>query len=362
MFKLKFLPATIGDSIWVTYGTESDRHHILIDGGTAGTRQHIKKEITALPADRRKLELMVVSHVDKDHINGIRTLLEREEIEFEIGDFWYNGFHHLPNPEDEEDDESLGAKQGEALSEALVDQGIHWNKHFDGQAVVVPDHGALPEFTLPGGMKITLLGPTTEALAELRPDWIREVEEAGMEPGAVQPDDRFDDDDEHLGVTDFLTADDVADLAETPFTGDHSAANGSSIAFLAEVDEKRVLFTADAHADRMLEALERFSPGQPVHVHLFKISHHGSKGTTNRQLIEKVETTRHVFSTNGSIFKHPDDETVAKVLTFGGNDLELFFNYRKPTNIVWEEASLQNDLGYTTHYPVGGQSGIEIEL
>ena len=109
---------------------------------------------------------MVVSHVEKDHIIGIRTLLEREEVEFEVGDFWHNGFHHLPTPNETEDDESLGAKQREALSAALIDQAIHWNQHFDGQAVVVPDHGALPAFTYPGGMKITLLGPTSEALTE----------------------------------------------------------------------------------------------------------------------------------------------------------------------------------------------------
>ena len=359
MFKVKFLPATIGDCIWIEYGTESDPHFMLIDGGTAGTRKHIKKLLKAIPADKRKLELVVVSHVDKDHINGIRTLLEKQEVEFKIGDFWYNGFHHLPVPAGEE----LGAKQGEALSAALVDQKITWNKEFDGKSVVIPDSGSLPQTTLPGGMKLTLLGPTNDALAELRHDWIKEVEKAGMEPGTAVPDeDDQPSGDESLGVADVLTAEDIADLAESPFPGDGSSANGSSIAFLAEFDGKRVLFAADAHADQLCEALKRMSPSNRVKVDLFKVSHHGSKGTTNRELVEKVDTERYVFSTNGSIFKHPDDETIAKILTFGNSNLELSFNYRKKTNTVWEDSSLQSELNFTTIYPEDGKEGIELVI
>lgn len=362
MFKLKFLPATIGDAIWITYGPDDHPHYMLIDGGTGGTRKHIKAEINAIASATPTVDLVVVSHMDKDHINGIRTLLEREETDVEIAEFWYNGFHHLPVIEDH-DDEMLGAKQGEALTEVLVEQGVNWNERFDRDAVAIADEGPLPEFTFPGGMKITLLGPTAGALADLRPVWIKEVTDAGMLPGAVVPDDdEEDDDDEFLGGADFLTADDVADLADSPFPGDGSKANGSSIAIVAEFDGKRALFAADAHADHMLDALERLSPGEPLDVDIFKVSHHGSKGTTNRELIEKVSTSRYVFSTNGSIFKHPDDEAVAKVLTFGGNNPELIFNYRKATNTVWENPSLQDDLAYTTLYPDEGDEGIEIEV
>ena len=42
MLKIKFLPGTIGDAIWVSYGKSENPKFILIDGGTAGTRKHIK--------------------------------------------------------------------------------------------------------------------------------------------------------------------------------------------------------------------------------------------------------------------------------------------------------------------------------
>ena len=126
MFRLKFLPATIGDAIWVTYGASGKLHHVLIDGGTKGTRQRIQQELKSLPQNERKFELVVVSHVDKDHIGGILTLLQKHEVDFEVKDFWFNAFRHLPAT----DDAFLSIIEGEQLTQELVEQEIAWNAAF----------------------------------------------------------------------------------------------------------------------------------------------------------------------------------------------------------------------------------------
>ena len=152
MFRLKFLPATIGDSIWVSYGDPHNAHHILIDGGTRGTSHRIQQELNALPPSQRKFELMVVSHIDKDHIGGILTLLQNREVDFQIEDFWFNAFRHLPV--DDDDDQLISVEQGEQLTTELVDQAIVWNAAFGPsgrKAVVIPDTGPLPRVTLAGG-------------------------------------------------------------------------------------------------------------------------------------------------------------------------------------------------------------------
>ena len=95
---------------------------------------------------------------------------------------------------------------------------------------------------------------------------------------------------------------------------------------------------------------------------LCKISHHGSKTTTSRDLIAKLDCPRYVFSTNGSIFKHPHAETVSRVIVAGGNAPHLFFNYKTPRNSIWENGDLQAEHGYATTYPQGSDSGIEINL
>lgn len=358
MFQLRFLPATIGDSIWVTYGDADHQHHLLIDGGTAGTRNHIHSELRNLPEGERLVELMVVSHVDKDHIGGILTMLERNEVEFKVNDFWFNAFRHMPQV----DDALLSVAQGERLTNALDDRDetITWNGAFDEQAVVIPESGDLPEITLAGGMKLTLLSPNLDALHEMGDEWAHEVLGEGLEPGGElsEEEEAPDFDDMLLGGA----LPDVVTLAESDFDSDDSPANGSSIAFLAEFEGKRVLFAADAHVPLLLDSLEKISPGEKLDVDLFKVSHHGSKRTISRELVEKVNCRRFAISTNGSIFRHPDHEAVARILVGDQDDLELHFNYRSPHNEIWDRDELKGDFGYEAFYPPTGEQGITIDV
>jgi beta-lactamase superfamily II metal-dependent hydrolase len=359
MFKVKFLPARFGDSIWIEYGDEHAPRRLLIDGGTAGTRKNLQALLNSLPVEQRRFELIVVTHIDRDHIEGILGLLEQVDLDFEVGEVWFNGWLHLPSVPGAV---SYGAIQGERLSESILDHQLPWNRLFNEQAVSLPESGDLPVIELPGGMKLTLLSPTLEKLAQLKPVWEREVRDANLEPGfgmaendANQPVGEV----QEYGIFDFP---DIDLLAASKFEEDNSEANGSSIAFLAEYDGKRVALTADAHADALLEAFERLSPANRINLDLYKLSHHGSKFTTSRPLIEKLDCPLYVFSTNGSIFKHPDQETVSRVIVAGGEHPELVFNYRNDRNDIWDLESLKSEHGYTTRYPTEPGQGIEISL
>ena len=358
MYKIKFLPARFGDSIWIEYGGPQSTRRLLIDGGTAGTRARIGTEIKALPADQRRLELVVVSHVDRDHIEGVLGLLEDQDPLVEIGDFWFNGFAHLVP---ESGDEEFGAIQGERLSKAILDLELPWNAAFDGKAVSAPGQGSLPTKTLAGGMQITLLTPSPVELALLKPVWEAEVRAANLDPGfGLQPNDEQEPEgDEQFGAEDLP---DIEALSQSPFNGDDSEANGSSISFIAEFEGKRALFAADAHVERLIAALDRFSPGAKPALDLFKISHHGSKRTTSNELIQAVNCSTFVFSTNGSVFKHPHVESVARVIKSGGDAPRLVFNYHGPQNEVWDLDLLKQQHGYSTLYPAAGDEGIEIAL
>ncbi len=366
MFEIRFLPARFGDCIWLAYGDPQAPRNVLVDGGTGGTRHDIRTRLEALPADQRRLELLVVSHIDRDHIGGILGLLDRDDVGFEVGDIWFNGLDHLPRLDDP-GAESLGALQAERLSERLSLLGLPWNQAFGGEAVVIPEDGPLPVHELTGGLRLTLLSPTHVALARLRPVWEREVREAGLVPGfgldfsvdaeplSAEP--------ESLGTTDLP---DIDALAATPFDADDSAANGSSIAFLAEHDGKRVLLAADANAASLRASLDRLAPGERVPVDLFKISHHGSRRTTSTELIEQVSCPTFVFSTNTSVFKHPHHEAVARVIKAGpmapGDVPHLVFNYRKERNEVWDLDLLKTRHRYRTTYPPDGEEGVVVTL
>lgn len=352
---IHFLPARFGDAIIVDWVTNNKKRRMLIDGGTRGTRHDIRKVLDDQLSD---LELTVVSHIDRDHIEGLLAMLEEEELGFTTRDFWFNGYNHLPKPEG--DDEDFGAVQGERLSAALIAKNLPRNKAFQGKAVVVPDAGELPFLVLDGGMKITLLGPSNQNLAELLPVWEQKVREANLDPGfgLVENDVEPTSNDESFDAVDIP---DVPALANLPFTDDDSQANRSSIAFIAEHDGKKVLFAGDACVETLLNGLERFAPGEVVEFELVKIPHHGSPHNISKSLIDKLDCKRWIFSSNGSNFNHPKQEAVARVIEFVDAP-QLIFNYRSDENVIWEVPEIQQIYNYTAVYPALGQNGVTIVL
>ncbi len=64
----KFLKAGNGDSILIS----TNRSNILIDGGTKRTFNiYLKKEIDRLREANQIVDLMVLTHIDSDHIDGL---------------------------------------------------------------------------------------------------------------------------------------------------------------------------------------------------------------------------------------------------------------------------------------------------
>ena len=111
----------------------------------------MKARFAAQPAEHRAFDLVVCSHIDNDHINGLLTLFRRRPDGFRAGDVWFNPRDHLVP-------DALGTGQGDQLSELLGPARDRWNAAFGGRAVVVPDGGPLPERELTG-MTITVLAP-----------------------------------------------------------------------------------------------------------------------------------------------------------------------------------------------------------
>lgn len=353
MFRIHMLPAMFGDCLWVDYGEPADPKVLLIDAGTAGTWKPLLRKIEGRIAASGKplvIELFVVTHVDRDHIGGAIKLLEQlHNLQVTIREVWFNGWHHLNKSTPPLKKDELGSKDGEQLSALLLDTPIPWNGKFGRRAVVVPDAGKLPTFTFEG-MEITLLSPDQGKLEDLIPAWIDELAEANLEPGDAY----------EVKPPDVLGAVPVDILAGYPFKMDKAEANGSSISFLASYKGKTVLFGADAHPDILVRNLGRVKPSLLANgITALKLSHHGSKGNTNDDLVRMLKAKHYLVSTNGSIYNHPDDEAIARVLTLGPDGKRLHFNYRKTTNDRW--ADEEADHAYTAHYGTD-HDGLVVDL
>lgn len=355
---ITMLPAKEGDCLHIAYGEEADQKHILIDAGRQWTWKNALKDRFA-DSGIDSLELLVVTHVDRDHIDGMLALVSDPDLEIEVKHFWFNTWDHLQGnaivlPDTDDDDiEPFGAKMGEELSTHSIDKGWSWNHQFGGKAVELSDDVANNAIRL-GDITLTLLSPNRTKLEELAPKWKKECTKAGLTPGATVEDYVLDDDDiEDFGAINIDT------LAAEAFVGDGSEANGSSIAFILDYKGVKLLLSGDAHADLLVKSLKSLgaTPDDPLTLNAFKVPHHGSKYNISNELIELLSCENYLVSTNGNYFKHPEDVAIARLIKHGTDNSVLNFNYKTDFNKFWKNNQWQNKYHYSTNFPPDGEDG-----
>lgn len=366
-FTIEMLPAQEGDALLVEWGADGPNHRILIDGGRGG--RALNGQLTAaferLSVDQRHFELVVCSHMDADHIAGLLGLFGQPPEGFSVGEVWFNAFRHLP----QDDLDVLGWEQSDRL-EVLVDEFVAdhpdtaWNDTFGGGgAIVVPDQPTvdpLPSVSIEG-LTITLVSPTLERLRSVAKEWPEAVrrERLGLEPG--EDDSESDGDggdvlgfDEDKGV-------EPSELAERAYKPDKRAPNGSSIAFIVEFAQKRVLFGADAHAEVLVDTLRRWQPEGTIAFDAVKLSHHCSEKNLSPELLELIDAPTWLVSTNGSSHHHPDRRAIARLIT-RGVPTNLVFNYRSDETDEWGKASRQDSYGFTAYLPPRDKPGVRYDV
>lgn len=365
MLAIEMLPAGHGDAVIIEYGSGHDVHRVLVDAGTVHSWAHVRKRLADMP--NRQFEVFVITHVDEDHIGGAVALLQDRSLRRRVPRIWFNGYVHSDRGGD-----VLGPVDGERLTWAIRKGPHEWNEPFPnpitrgvGGPIVVSSQGDCPKFELPGGATIHLLSPTGPKLARMADVWAQVVKKAGLVPGAGA---------------------DVASRAPKPWRKeldalpaklspeqldelckkgrmDGSAANGSSIAFIFEHAGKRALLAADAHPAVLVKGLRRFAKSvgeERVRLHACKLPHHASKGNVTTALVEAMDVSHYLVSTNGDMFGHPDDAALARVLRSSSRPPTLHFNYSSERTLPWKVRA--GALGAKTVYPSRGKQGLRVVL
>jgi beta-lactamase superfamily II metal-dependent hydrolase len=324
-FAIEMLPAREGDCLLLEWPDQKRTRRALIDGGRKATYKSLRARLDQLPKDEREIELMVITHVDRDHVEGVIELLADPHPVVTFKDIWFNGFAHLNDPEATK--ESFGGVMGEALTTQLVKRKGRWNAAWKGRAACVRD-GGLETQPLEGGMRLTILSPDAGKMAQLIPSWERECAKAGLHPTKRLP--RPKEGEEAFGPVN------IDKLAAEAFEPDTAPANGSSIGLLAEHrDGGRALLGADCHVDRLMASLDVLQPQGRLQLDVFKLPHHGSSHNLSRELLDRVDCPAYLVSTNGSFFQHPTRSAIARVIRHGGKSPMLHFNYRSDFTRIW---------------------------
>jgi glyoxylase-like metal-dependent hydrolase (beta-lactamase superfamily II) len=71
-------PALDGDCLLLTWSRTNILHHLLVDLGRGATYRRTRSQLITLP----NLELLVISHVDADHIAGAIPMAAEDPAPF----------------------------------------------------------------------------------------------------------------------------------------------------------------------------------------------------------------------------------------------------------------------------------------
>lgn len=325
IFTLEALDAKHGDALLLHYGDPDAPQLVVIDGGPAGVFGHrMRPRLDDLrraraPDGGLPIRMLLVSHIDDDHVHGVLDLtdflIERKEqgepAPYEITTLWHNSFHEVVGRAAGTALSSVEQVQGASLEQlpgrlpvsretslvlASVGQGerlrnnadqlnLTVNEFFEDVGVVMGPHA--PVEPAPG-LKLTVIGPGQEQVDALREDW--EKKSARAKQGQATPQEM------------------EAILAAYL---DESVYNLSSIVVLAEMGGKRILLTGDARGDFILSGLEGAGVLRDgaVHVDLLKVPHHGSERDVEPDFFRRVTADHYVISANGK-YGNPDPPTL----------------------------------------------------
>jgi Metallo-beta-lactamase superfamily len=337
MIRLQMLPAEDGDCLLLSYGSPDNLRHILIDGGRPATHLAIRPILERVGVRGERIDVMVATHVDQDHILGLLGLLEDPQTPVTFGDVWFNGYHHLLDGHVE----TFGPLDGEKFSTLLLNQRQPWNRAFAGNAVEVGH----PFVQFDDAVFVHVLSPQRRQLEALAPVWLAECTKEGLIPGYAEQQPKPE------GYESFGAVD-IDQLADSSFVPDTSKTNASSIAFVFEYDEVRLLFTGDASDRQLVDSLGPLAAaeGGRFRIDALKVAHHGSGRNLSTALLNLIDCPRYLISTSGARHGHPEDVAMARILKYGGAKKEIIFNYKSRAS-NWDDPSCESRYGYTVRGP-----------
>jgi glyoxylase-like metal-dependent hydrolase (beta-lactamase superfamily II) len=323
MLVLEALRAKFGDSLLLHSGTAKRPQLTVIDGGPPGVyNDALRPRLEAIRAERGldartplDVELMMVSHIDDDHVAGMlelaRKLNDRREsgqpLPWKIRRFWHNSFDDILDNDDLQVggsgsamntaslDEFLkpegslilaSVKQGRELRKLLDALGLGGNAPFKG---LVLCSGPAKAVTV-GDLKMTVVGPRKTELTALQAKWNTEIAPLLKK-------------EKNKGR-----------LAEIAAYVDDSVHNLSSIVVLVESQGKRILLTGDGRGDHTLDGLKaaKLLKKGKLAVDVLKVPHHGSSRNVEKGYFETIVAKHYVVSADGK-HDNPDLETLEMI-------------------------------------------------
>lgn len=304
---IDILQAGYGDSIFISINKGNSFFNVLVDGGLASIYYNVRERrcpigplkalLNSLKNKDCHIDLLICTHVDDDHIGGIRKWFETD---FPTDDFvreiWINDDVLIADRHD------LNNTSAHAAS--IIDKLKEFNIRY--QNGIVTGFSKKNEFC-----SINVLAPSIAHHNVIAHDIHESLDNTSTEK-------------ENNKKT-FMEL-----VQEKWKMKDNTAENEASIAFELECwDGAKLLLLGDANYQDYMEGLKLFHPDkeEKLEYNIVKLSHHGSKNNFHPDFLKRIHTPYYIVSTNGGKFKHPDKDVLAQIIW--NTDSVILFNYKK---------------------------------
>jgi len=313
--KLNILKAHHGDSIVIeTFDSDKNIFTILIDGGP---RETFKTTLVKELSRYKKIDLIILTHIDHDHISGLIHYLSSSYAKN------HNFDKLLLNAPNLLKVDSGGTQI--SVGEGIEFERLIHSKYPNLKIISEVTSESVDKLDLPEGIDIKILSPNQFALDELNKNWSET--------------DLSKEDETQVGSIDLIAKDfnvnfeTLANNADIEKSIKKDFANASSIAFSIQTGDFHGLFLGDAHSTIVAKSLlDKYPKESPIFFDYVKLSHHGSKYNISNEFLDTIECHNYIISTNGGKgrTKHPNRETIAKIVSHKNmqeSKVQFYFNY-----------------------------------
>lgn len=344
--QIKFFQVGCGDAIRISYmGDNNQTYNIFIDGG------YIESYLRTLSPEIKqisKINLWIATHIDRDHINGFIAYLRDSNFNHQevLEKVWFN----IPDLVTMTfDSNKAGFKEAFSLKDNLLALKIPIK---DNISIEMPIQDI-------GGAKITVLSPDILSIENLKISGQEELNKYSDPAGSKG-------DDYSVKIKELSLKSDKKEDEE-------DITNRSSIAFLFDYKEYKILFLGDAHASIVIQGLKKMNRklGLPetdrIKVNYVKLAHHGSKCNFSNQLLDMIDCDNFIISANGGgTYNLPNKEVLAKILCHPKRNLDnqvtFVFNHDNflLRNIFISDKNAETEYNFRCLFPENGQNAFII--
>lgn len=255
-----------GDCIQIRYTGESRTcHNIIVDTGVLQFGPQLNLIWNSIMDAREMLDVIILTHVDDDHIGGLLYNLRIGNIP-PVKEIWMNHGNLM------RESVELSVKQNDELYTHLVKAGILVKPVIAGMEKVLD------------GAEFKIVWPNENILNDFYSDYIGQIP---------------------LGhASDYGYS--FEELKDMPISSkDSRKCNRASVIFELNYGEKRLLFTGDAWAHDIMENVKNRK------YDFIKLPHHGSILNLSEGWGDVFECSKYIICTDG--ISHPNKQTIAKL-------------------------------------------------